>query len=140
MSDLLKLNIANFKEETGLLPSQIIDLKSLMGDKSDNIPGVPGIGEKTAYELLNNFGNLDGVYGHIEEIKGSVKEKLKTNKELAYLSYKLATINRNCDLNIELGSCIAPEKYDADVRKLFSDFEFNSLLGLDIFVDRKSVV
>lgn len=134
VSDLLKLNIANFKEETGLLPSQIIDLKSLMGDKSDNIPGVPGIGEKTAYELLNKFGNLDGVYGHIDEVKGSVKEKLKTNKELAYLSYQLATIDRNCDLNIELETCIAPEKYGADVRKLFSDFEFNSLLGLDIFV------
>ncbi len=135
VSDLLKLNINNFKEETGLNPSQIIDLKSLMGDKSDNIPGVPGIGEKTAYELLARFETLDGVYENLEELKGAVKTKLADNKDMAYLSYKLATIDRSCPIDIDIKDCVAPKKYDGDVKRLFTEFEFNSLLGLDIFED-----
>lgn len=135
VSDLLKLNINNFKEETGLNPLQIIDLKSLMGDKSDNIPGVPGIGEKTAYELLARFETLDGVYENLEELKGAVKTKLADNKDTAYLSYKLATIDRSCPIDIDIKDCVAPKKYDADVKRLFTEFEFNSLLGLDIFED-----
>lgn len=135
VSDLLKLNINNFKQETGLSPSQIIDLKSLMGDKSDNIPGVPGIGEKTAYELLARFETLDGVYENLEELKGAVKTKLADNKDMAYLSYKLATIDRSCPIDIDIKDCVAPKKYDADVKRLFTEFEFNSLLGLDIFED-----
>lgn len=140
VSDLLKLNINNFKEETGLNPSQIIDLKSLMGDKSDNIPGVPGIGEKTAYELLARFETLDGVYENLEELKGAVKTKLADNKDMAYLSYKLATIDRSCPVDIDIKDCVAPKKYDGDVKRLFTEFEFNSLLGLDIFEsDEKTV-
>ncbi len=138
VSELLKLNISNFKEQVGIEPEQIIDLKALMGDKSDNIPGVPGVGEKTAYELLAKFSTLDGIYENIDSLKGSVKEKLIKNKELAELSYKLATIDRNCDIEAELKNCTVPEKYDADVRKMFVDFEFNSLLGLDIFEDNSS--
>ena len=133
VSDLLKLSTVNFKEETGITPSQIVDLKALMGDKSDNIPGVPGIGEKTAYELLARFGTLDEIYENIGYIKGSTREKLMNNRELAYLSYKLATIDRNCELDIELENCLAPEKYNAEVRKMFADFEFKSFLNLDIF-------
>ncbi|MDE6598119.1 MAG: DNA polymerase I [Clostridia bacterium] len=133
VSDLLKLNKENFKTETGIEPSQVIDLKALMGDKSDNIPGVPGIGEKTAIDLLTRFNTLDGVYENIDSLKGAVKEKIASNKELAYLSYKLATINRNCELNIDLAACEAPVKYGADVKSIFKDFEFNSFLGLDIF-------
>ena len=77
----------------GLAPSQIIDLKSLMGDASDNIPGVAGVGEKTARDLLAKYGTLDGVYTHIDEIKGKLQEKLVNSKDMAYLSYDLATIN-----------------------------------------------
>ena len=133
VSDLQKLNIGNFKSETGILPLQVIDLKALMGDKSDNIPGVPGIGEKTALNLLERFGSLDGVYENIESLSGAVKEKLSKDKESAYLSYKLATIDRDCELDVELKNCSAPKKYSGEVRELFRDFEFNSLLGLDIF-------
>ena len=64
VSDILELSSRNFKEEVGLIPAQIVDLKALMGDKSDNIPGVTGIGEKSAYRLLEEYGSLDGVYGH----------------------------------------------------------------------------
>ena len=133
VSDLQKLNIDNFKSETGILPLQVIDLKALMGDKSDNIPGVPGIGEKTALNLLERFGSLDGVYGNLDSISGSVKDKLSENRESAYMSYKLATIDRECDLDIKLENCTAPKKYSGEVKELFHEFEFNSLLGLDIF-------
>ncbi len=134
VSDLLKLNIENFKAETGLnTPSQVVDLKALMGDSSDNIPGVPGIGEKTALDLLSKYETLDGVYENIGYLKGSTREKIFNNQEIAYLSYKLASINRNCELNIKLEDCSAPEKYNAEVKKIFSDFEFRSFLSLDIF-------
>lgn len=138
VSDLQKLSVDNFKSEIGILPSQVIDLKALMGDKSDNIPGVPGIGEKTALNLLDKFGNLDGVYENIENLSGATKLRIAENKDNAYMSYKLATIDRNCDLEINLENCVAPAKYSSDVKKLFADFEFNSLLGLNIFEENSA--
>ena len=138
VSDLQKLNIDNFKSETGIQPLQVIDLKALMGDKSDNIPGVAGIGEKTALDLLERFASLDGVYENLESLSGSVKSKLAANKESAYMSYKLATIDRECDLDIKLEDCTAPQKYSGEVKELFRDFEFNSLLGLNIFEENQS--
>ena len=134
VSDLQKLNINNFKAETGLTPSQIIDLKALMGDKSDNIPGVPGIGEKTALSLLAQYSDLDGVYENLENIiSNSVKCKLTENRESAFMSYKLATIDRNCELDISLDNCTTPLKYGEDVKKLLKELEFNSFLSMDIF-------
>lgn len=135
VSDLLKLNVDNFKEITGLMPKQIIDLKALMGDKSDNIPGVPGIGEKTALELLAKYGSLDGVIGHVDELKGAVREKIRNNIEIAKLSYELATIDRNCDLPVQLENCVMPQKFNVETKKLFSELEFKSLLSLNIFAE-----
>ena len=139
VSDLQKLNIDNFKSEIGISPLQVIDMKALMGDKSDNIPGVAGIGEKTALNLLERFGSLDGVYENLESLSGSVKDKLSENKDSAYMSYKLATIDRECDLDVKLENCTAPKKYSGEVKELFHDFEFNSLLGLDIFEENAGV-
>lgn len=133
VSDLLKLSIDNFEAEVGLKPAQIIDLKALMGDKSDNIPGVPGIGEKTARDMLVQYGTLDNIYASVENLKNSVRQKLQDNRELAYLSYELATINRNCDVEISIEACSAPVRYGDDVKKMFEEFEFKSLLALDIF-------
>lgn len=133
VSDLLKLNKDNFKAEIGINPAQVVDLKALMGDSSDNIPGVPGIGEKTALSLLEKYGTLDGIYDHLDELKGAVLTKISSNKELAYLSYKLATINRDCELDIQLSDCATPKKYGANVKKMFAEFEFKSLLSLRIF-------
>lgn len=133
VSDLQKLTAKNFKQQTGLEPPQIVDLKSIQGDKSDNIPGVPGIGEKTAMDLLGKYATLDGVYDHLDELKPSAAEKFKSNKDLAYLSYKLATIDTHCDVPLGLEDCVVPQKYNAEVRKLFEDFEFKSFLSLDIF-------
>lgn len=133
VSDLLKLTKDNFVENVGIEPKQVIDLKALMGDGSDNIPGVTGIGEKTAYGLLQSYGSLDAIYGHLDEIKGALHTKLENGKEQAYMSYRLATIDRHCKLNIDLADCIAPNKYSSEVKKLFATFEFKSMLNLDIF-------
>lgn len=94
ISDIACFDEEAFKEAYSLSPIKLIDLKALMGDKSDNIPGIFGIGEKTALKLLTEYGSLDGLYENIEKIKAAkLKEKLKNGKDDAYLSYKLATID-----------------------------------------------
>ena len=95
--DYILMDEAVFFEHYGIKPIRMIDLKSLMGDPSDNIPGVKGIGEKTAIGLLQKYETLDGVYEHIDEIKGKMKEKLLADKDNAYFSYKLATIYKTID-------------------------------------------
>ena len=114
--------------ETGLKPSQVIDLKSLMGDTSDNIPGVPGVGEKTARDLLLKYDTLDGVYEHIEEIKGKLKEKLENNKELAYLSYKLATINTNSPIEINLLDATLKMPFDVKLKDKLKELELYKII------------
>lgn len=138
VTDLLKMSKENFKSIAGIEPAQVVDVKALMGDKSDNIPGVPGIGEKTALDLIDKYGSLDGVYAHTDELKGSLATKIIVNKELAYLSYKLATIDRNCTLETELSDCVMPKKFSSDVKKIFAEYEFRSLLNLGIFDDATS--
>ena len=86
VTETIILNENNLKEFYGVNPNQVIDLKSLMGDSSDNIPGVGGVGEKTALDLINKYGSLDGVYANINETKGKLHEKLVNDKEKAYLS------------------------------------------------------
>ena len=92
ITEMEVMDEAKLKESMGIVPSQIIDLKALMGDTADNIPGVKGIGEKTALKLLSEYETVDNVYAHIDEIKGKLKEKLETDKEKAFLSKYLATI------------------------------------------------
>lgn len=144
VSDVLHLTAENFIAEVGITPVQVVDLKALMGDKSDNIPGIPGIGEKTALGLIETYETLDGIYEHVEELKWAVREKFINNKEIAYLSYRLATIDRNCEIDLELENCRTPKKFNAEVRRIFNEFEFRSFLNLDIFEEdeageRKSV-
>ena len=127
ITDTEELNDDNFKTLTGLVPSQIIDLKSLMGDSSDNIPGVPGIGEKTAKTLLDKYGTLDGVYAHLDEINGKLQEKLADGKESAYLSYTLATINVDCDIPVSPDLMILPKTFSDQVRAKFVELELRSL-------------
>lgn len=126
--DYILMDEKKFIEIYGIKPIRMIDLKSLMGDTSDNIPGVKGIGEKTAISLLQKYETLDGVYNHIDEIKGKLKEKLEVDKENAYFSYKLATIYKNIDFNYTFENI----KYNGcDKEKLiekYKELEFNSLL------------
>ncbi len=117
------------EEQLGVRPNQVVDYKALVGDTSDNIPGVPGIGEKTALTLLKSFGSLDGIYGRLEEIQGAVRKKLDAGKELAYLSYKLATIVQDLDVQIDLERA-RPEHFDpTQIETLFRELEFRSLMN-----------
>lgn len=135
VSELLKLNEKNFESEIGYPPARVVDMKALMGDSSDNIPGVPGIGEKTAFSLVTQFGSLDNVYAHLDDISSSVRAKLESGKDSAYLSRTLATIDRNVPLNLseEEGEIRMP--FSAEVRDQFLKLEFTSLLKLDIFAE-----
>ena len=106
ISDIVRYDEAAFEEKYGFEPIRLIDLKGLMGDSSDNIPGVPGVGEKTATKLLLQFGFLEDVYEHLDEVSGKkLKEKLAENHEQAVLSKKLATIERNAPVEF------VPEEY-----------------------------
>lgn len=135
VSDLLKLTSENFVRQIGYEPCRVIDMKALMGDSSDNIPGVPGIGEKTAFLLVSKYGDLNTIYEHLEEIGGSVRTKLENGKDSAYLSKKLATIDRNVPLDIELDECAVRMPFSQEARAQFLQLEFTSLLKMDIFED-----
>ncbi|WP_085991717.1 DNA polymerase I [Oceanobacillus senegalensis] len=111
-------------------PEQIIDLKALMGDKSDNIPGVPGVGEKTAVKLLKQFPTLEEVYEHVDEVSGKkLKEKLSTHKEDAFMSKELVTINRNSPVEITIEDIVYEGFEQAKVSAMFKDLGFLSLLN-----------
>ena len=133
VSDILELSAENFQSEVGLNPAQIIDLKALMGDKSDNIPGVPGVGEKSAMQLLADYGNLDEIYAHLGEIKGALGKKLADNNESAYFSRKLATIDTDVPVGIQLSECVLRMPFPHAVREKFAELDFRSLTSLPIF-------
>ena len=135
VSDILELTAENFKDEIGLTPAQIIELKALMGDKSDNIPGVAGVGEVSAMNLLNKYGDVDGIYAHLDEIAGAMNRRLTENKEMAYFSKKLATIDVNAPFEITLSECVLKQNFNAAVKDKFAELEFKSLLTKDIFND-----
>jgi len=105
ISESLLLDPDTMKETYGYLPAQAIDLKALMGDSSDNIPGVPGVGEKTALKLLTEYGDLDGVYAPADEIKGKLGEKVRDNKDKAELSKELGTICVTAPLDVDFNDC-----------------------------------
>ena len=139
VTDLLELTAKNFKDEIGLMPKQIIDLKALMGDKSDNIPGVAGVGEKSAYNLLTEYNTLDGIYEHIDEIKGALQKKLIDNQEMAYFSQKLATILTSVPLEVSLSDCLLRMPFAARLKDRFAELEFKSLLALPIFAEEEEL-
>ena len=128
ITETINYTPAQLFNDYGLKPYQIIELKSLMGDSSDNIPGVAGVGEKTALGLLDKYQTLDGVYKNIDEIKGKLKEKLEQNKESAYLSHQLATIKTDCELDYELSNFEYEFPFSSEVLKFFKKYQFNSLL------------
>lgn len=129
------------KEKMGVKPSQIVDMKALMGDSSDNIPGIKGIGKKTAVKLLKEFKTLKKLYEAVDEIereekqpqgllKGSLLEKLIEGRDLAFLSQKLARINQDAPIDVNLNDCRV-ESYDkTKVFELFESLDFKSLLSL----------
>ena len=119
---------AYLKEKMGLTPEQFIDLKALMGDKSDNIPGVTKIGEKTGIKLLLEYGSLDGIYEHIDEMKASkMKENLINDKEQAYLSKTLATIDTNAPIEIGLDDITYTGPHLENLAKFYEEMGFKQL-------------
>ena len=129
ITDVDVLNIDNFKEKTGINPNQVIDLKSLMGDSSDNIPGVNGVGEKTAKSLISEFGSMQGVYENIDKISGKLHDKLVSGKDSAKLSYTLATIDVDCPVATDLSLMKVPKTFSSEVKAKFVELEFKSLYG-----------
>jgi len=125
-SDLEEMDIPAVEEKYGILKSQFLDLKALKGDNSDNIPGVPGIGEKTAVKLLNEYGSLEGIYAHIEEISGATQKKLIAGKESAEMSLKLAKIMT--DAPVKLSDIPALKLDFSRISEVFKRLEFNNLL------------
>ncbi len=118
------------KERYHVTPKQFIDLKGLMGDASDNIPGVPGIGEKTAGKLIETYQSIENIYEHLDEMSpGKVTNTLKENKELAVLSKKLATICTDCDIDFKLEEAVLDNMYNENVYLLFKRLEFKNLLS-----------
>ena len=124
----IRYNEATFEKDYGIKPINIIDLKALMGDNSDNIPGVKGIGEKGALKLLQEYKTLDGIYENIDNIKGKTKEKLENDKENAYFSYELATIYKEVPIEIQLEDTKYEGPNIEELNKLYNELEFYSLL------------
>jgi len=112
----------------GVRPEQIVDFKALVGDKSDNIPGVRGIGEKTAVKLLQKYGDLDNIYAHLDELSPSIRKKLEAGREAAYLSRRLAKIHTDLPVSVDLEAARPRPEHAEKVEELFRELEFRSLL------------
>ena len=128
-SDVQKFDIAAIEEKYGLKKSQFLDLKSLKGDSSDNIPGVPGIGEKGAVSLLQTYGDLDNLYAHVDEIPGATGQKLKDGKELAYISRQLAQIQFDAPVEFDPDGTKLADFNPDDVLAVLKKYQFNSLVA-----------
>lgn len=127
-SGYIKYNPDTFKSEWGIEPIKIIDLKSLAGDASDNIPGVKGIGDKTALKLLQEYGSLEGIYENIDLIKGKTKEKLELDKDNAFMSKEIATIFRDVPLDITFEDILYTGVKEEALTEIYENLEFYSLL------------
>ena len=129
-SETVDMDEAAFFAKYGVSSSQFVDVKALMGDSSDNIPGVPGIGEKTALKLIAEYGSLNGVYEALPTAKHtpSVRTKLENGKESAYLSQKLAKICREAPIGMDLNALLSKEVCRSDLRRLFLRLEFSGFL------------
>ena len=127
-SDVAEFNIPDVEAKYGLKKDQFLDLKAIKGDSSDNIPGVPGIGEKGAVKLLQEYGTLENLYDHVDEIAGAVGNKLREGRELAFISKRLAQIQFDAPLEFDPAATkladFSPEKVVAELKKL----QFNSLI------------
>ena len=137
MKDYIRYDRTSFMLDYGIEPKRVIDLKALMGDASDNIPGVKGIGEKTALKLLKDYGTLDEIYNHLDDIGGKLKEKLENDKDNAYMSYDLATIVKNVPVDINLEDIKLKEIDEDKLFNFYEEYEFKSLIKKKKKIDSK---
>lgn len=128
--EIINYDEAALKEKYGLTPPEMIELKSLMGDSSDNIPGVAGVGEKTATDLISRFHSIDFIYGGLDtlDIKDSVRKKLADGRESAYLSRELGTICRTAPIAVGTEDCKIKPRNDAELARLMTGLEFFKLM------------
>ncbi|NOY99394.1 MAG: DNA polymerase I [Chloroflexi bacterium] len=117
------------EKKMGIRPDQVVDFKALMGDKSDNIPGVRGVGEKTAQKLLHEYGTLDEIYAHLADVPARFRTKLESDKDMAYLSRNLAAIRTDLPVTLDLEQARADQFDPAAVMTFFREMEFHSLLN-----------
>lgn len=127
-SDVKIMGPKELMAEYGVTPKQFIDLKGLQGDTADNIPGVAGVGPKTATDLIVKYGSIDGIYEHIDEISGKLKEKLIESKDMAYLSKELATIVTKGEINLSLKDLEFDFPFSAPVKEFFQYYDFKTLI------------
>lgn len=127
LSNIEEFDVAAFEKKYGISVNQFLDLKSLKGDSSDNLPGVPGVGEKTATQLLQEYKTLDGVYGHIESIKPSVAKKLEAGKELAYITKKVAEIWTDAPVKLDWAVASVDDTDLHKVAEILKRLQFSSL-------------
>ena len=129
ISDMVEYNLATIKEEYGLTPKQLIDVKGLEGDKSDNIPGVDGIGPKKATQFIQQYGSIEGLYENIDEISGKkTKQTLIDSEAIAYMSKKIGTIVENAPVEIDLADLKLTEPDYPALKEKFSKYNFNKFL------------
>ncbi|CAH1206411.1 DNA polymerase I [Paenibacillus plantiphilus] len=128
VSEVELYNPSGIQEKYGLTPLQIIDLKGLMGDASDNIPGIPGVGEKTALKMLHEYGSVEEVLNHIGDLKGKMKEKVEAHQEDARMSKKLATIFREVPLENKAEELLYSGYDKSQLADMFRKLEFKSLI------------
>ena len=141
VSEVDKVTLSNLKETFGVAePYQVVEAKALMGDSSDNIPGVKGIGEKTAQSLIEKYNDLDGVYKNLDIIKGKIAQRLANDKDDAYMSKLLATIKTDCDINFRLDECKFTFPFSQEVYQFFKSMDFNSLIRNDMLFDKLSIL
>ena len=127
ITEMAEMTESSLKEELGIAPKQIIDLKGLMGDSSDNIPGIPGVGEKTALKLLNQYADVENVLAHADEIKGALGNKVREGAESAKMSKELATIRRDVELPFSAEECAFSPDY-ASLIRFFESLDMNSFI------------
>ncbi|MBQ8522577.1 MAG: DNA polymerase I [Clostridia bacterium] len=135
LSEIADLDIEGLKERFGIAPYQVIEMKSIMGDAGDNIPGVRGIGEKTALKLINEYDNLDNIYQNIDKISGKAYKLLEEQKDMAYISRRLATIKTDCILDYTLDDFKYDFPFKNSVRQSFKTLEFKTALDKDEYFE-----
>lgn len=127
ISEVDVMTPVTLKERTGLMPSQIVDYKALAGDASDNIPGVPGIGDKKATDLLCRYGSVAGIYAHLDELTAKQRESLENGRQSCEMSYVLASIKTDCDVDVPISELTYRFPFSNEVMEFFERLDFKSL-------------
>lgn len=141
VGEVEEYDLNEVKKRYEMTPTQFIDLKGLMGDKSDNIPGVPGIGEVTGIKLIKEFGSIENIIENIDSVKGSPRKKIEENKELAIMSKKLATIIRDVPIDFDLEKLEFGNYDKSKLIEVFNELDFNSLISrLDSNAEESKVI